>query len=119
MNRNKLIIENCPNFYRIVNFEYFDDDYITEKLINIYEKFIFNIDISNQEDLRMVKNIDYVLGKYIDDYMFRRRMQKDILTVKIKKSCNNIIKTIVESIISIFNKYEEDTIRNIYISRWI
>lgn len=119
MNKNKLVLDNCPNFYRIVNFDYFEDDYITDKLIKIYESFIFNIDIANVEEIKKVNKIDYVLGKYIDDYLFRRRMQTEIVNVKIKKSCTNVLHAIVESIITIFNRYEEETTRNIYISRWI
>ncbi len=118
LNKNKLILEKCPNFYRIVNFEYFEEDAITEKLIKIYESFIFNIDISNNEDLETVKKIDYVLGKYIDDFLFRRKMQKEIMHVKVSKT-GNVLKTIVESIIQIFNRYEEETLKNIYIAKWI
>lgn len=119
MNKNKLILDNCPNFYRIVNFDYFEDDYISEKLINIYESYIFNIDITNSDDINTVKKIDFVLGKYIDDYLFRRKMQLEIVNVKVKKSCTDILRAVVESIITIFNRYEEETTRNIYISRWI
>lgn len=119
MNKNKLILNNCPNFYRIVNFDYFEDDYITEKLINIYESYIFNIDITNSDEVKTVKKIDYVLGKYIDDYLFRRKMQSEIVNVKVKRSCTDILLAVVESIITIFNRYEEETTRNIYISRWI
>ena len=119
MNKNKFVLSNCPNFYRIVNFDYFEDDNVTEKLIKIYENYIFNIDITDEEEIKNVKKIDYVLGKYIDDYLFRRKMQIEIANVKIKKSCPNILKAVVESMISIFNRYEEETTRNIYISRWI
>lgn len=119
MNKNKLVLSNCPNFYRIVNFEYFEEDFVTEKLIKIYEDFIFKANIENQEEIHIVKKIDYVLGRYIDDYLFRRRMQKEIYRVKVKKESTNILQGIVLSIIQIFNHYEEDTIRNIYISRWI
>lgn len=119
MNKNKLVLNNCPNFYRIVDFDYFDDDVVSEKLIQIYENYIFNIDITNEEEIKLVKKIDYVLGKYMDDYLFRRKMQKEILNVRIKKTCPNILKAVVESIVSIFTRYEEETTRNIYISRWI
>lgn len=119
MNKNKIVLQNCPNFYRIVNFEYFEEDAVTEKLIKIYEDFIFKADIENVEELNMVKKIDYVLGKYIDDYLFRKRMQKEIFHVKVKSTCTNVLRSVVESIIQIFNHYEEDTVRNIYISRWI
>ena len=36
MQSNKEVLKYCPNFYRIVNFDYSNDDYITEKLISIY-----------------------------------------------------------------------------------
>ena len=119
MNKNKLILDYCPNFYRIVNFEYFEEDRVSEKLIKIYKDFIFKANITDLEEKRMVSRIDYVLGKYIDDYVFRRKMQQEIFQVKVSKTCVNVLKTIVESIISIFNHYEKDTLRNIYISRWI
>lgn len=119
MNNNKIVIDYCPNFYRIVNFEYFEEDTVTDKLIKIYKDFIFKANLDNREDMNMVKRIDYVLGKYIDDYFFRRRMQQEIFKIKVTNTYTNILKTIVEGIIFIFNKYEEDTKRNIYISRWI
>lgn len=119
MNKNKEILAICPNFYRIKNFEYFEDDMVTDKLIKIYESYIFKINVTDEFEKDLAKQIDYVLGKYIDDYMFRRKMQTEIFNVRIKKACSNILQVIVESIISIFNHYEEETIRNIYISRWI
>ena len=48
---NKEIIKHCPNFYRIINFEFFEVDKLTEKLIGVYEKFIFSIDAYNPSDL--------------------------------------------------------------------
>ena len=119
MNKNKLVLEMCPNFYRIINFEYFEGDLVTEKLIKIYEDFIFKADINNREEAKVVKKIDYVLGKYIDDNLFRRKMQKEIFNVRISSTYKNKLLMIVESIIAIFNHYEEDTTRSIYIARWI
>ena len=119
VNKNKLVLEMCPNFYRIINFEYFEEDLVTEKLIKIYEDFIFKADIKNEEEARMVKKIDYVLGKYIDDNLFRRKMQKEIFNVKVSKNYKNKLMAVVENIIAIFNHYEQDTTRSIYIARWI
>lgn len=119
MNNNKVVLKYCPNFYKIVNFNYDESDYITEKLFSIYEDYIFKIDIHNIDEIENAKNLDYVLGKYIDDYLFRKELSKELLQVRIKKNCTDIIKAIVESIISIFNRYQEFTTRNIYISRWI
>ncbi len=119
MNKNKLVLNHCPNFYRIINCDYFEDDRVTEKLINIYEDFIFKVDIENNEELNMVKKIDFVLGKYVDDYTFRRKLQEEVFQVKITKTCTNLLRTVVENIIAIFNRYEVETTRKFYIARWI
>ena len=34
MKKNKIIINNCSNFYKISNFDFFEGDYISEKLVS-------------------------------------------------------------------------------------
>ena len=119
MNNGKEIIALCPNYYKIVNFDYDDEDYISEKLINIYKDYLFKININSIDDVNTAKQMDEVLNKYIDDYVFRKEMNKELLNVKINKSCTDILKAIVDSILAIFNHYQEYTTRNIYVSRWI
>src|SRR5574344_874859 len=96
MNKNKLILRYCPNFYRIINFEYFEDDYLTERLITIYEKFIFGISTTDMEEVNTASMIDKVLAKYIDDYQFRKEMKHQLLELKVSKSSTNILKNIVD-----------------------
>jgi len=50
---NKLILKYCPNFDRIINLDYYEDDAVTERLIHIYEKFIFSSNIENEEDIKL------------------------------------------------------------------
>ena len=110
MNKNKQIIENCPNFYKIINFDYFEEDYFTANLIKIYRYFVFSI--------TKVKEIDKILAKYIDDYIFRKEMKYELLKVKITKD-ENLLQNLINSIIGIFEQFEEGKTRKIYISRWI
>lgn len=116
---NKQIINYCENFYKIINFEPMENDVISTKLIRIYQEYIFNIDINNNEDISSIKELDHVIGKYIDDYLFRKELQKEIIKVSVRKDAKNVLKEIINSIIKIFNNYEEYTTRVIYISRWI
>ncbi|MBE6140679.1 MAG: hypothetical protein E7172_03995 [Firmicutes bacterium] len=116
---NKKVIEYCKNFYKIVNFEPLFNDGISDKLIRIYQGFIFNIDLNNDEDIKTIQELDHAVGKYIDDYSFRKEFQKQIVKVKIKRDAKDMLKEFIKSIINIFNDYEEYTTRVIYISRWI
>ena len=59
------------------------------------------------------------MGRYIDDYLFRKTLKQELVKVRVKRSCGDIIRTIVENIIEIFHRVEFEQTRKIYISKWI
>ena len=115
---NKEVLNYCPNYYNIVDFDFHDNDLISEKLVSIYKNYVFSINIQNREEIEKVQELDRVLANYIHDYLFRSTLQKEIVEVKVKKD-NNVLKSLVDIIIKIFSHYEEYTTRKIYISKWI
>jgi len=119
VDQSKKILEYCPNYNRIVHFDYLKDDVITAKLIRVYKDFVFRINIHSSNDVKDLCDLDYVLGRYIDDYCFRKELKKEIVLVKIKKTCTDILKAFVESILKIFDNYLENSTRKITIARWI
>lgn len=119
MSYNKEILNYCPNFNRIVNFEYLKEDQISAKLVKVYKDYIFRVKQDNINEIEEVKKFDYVLGRYIDDYTFRKELRREIIQVKVKKTCTDILRAIVESIIKIFHNYLENSTRVITIARWI
>ena len=72
----------------------------------------------NEEELKKVNTIDKVLAKYVDDYTFRKAMKNELIQVRFKTR-ENLLQNLVNSIIGIFEKYEEGSTRNIYFARWI
>ena len=120
MDKNKIIIEHCPNFYKIVNFDYFEDDNFTASLIKLYRDYIFSVNVLNEEELKKVKSLDIVLAKYIDDYIFRKNMKYELMRIKFTgNNKDDLLQKIINSILGIFDKYEEGKTRNIFIARWI
>ena len=117
MNESNEILKYCPNYYYIVNFDFNENDIISDKLLTIYKNYIFSIDVQNPEDLQKAEDLDRILASYINDYLFRSTLQKEILTVRVQR--DNFIRNLVDAIIKIFSNYEEYTTRKIYISKWI
>ena len=118
MNKNKQILRHCPNFYKIINFEYYDDDEISNKLIDVYEKYVFKVDISDKNEVKRLEQLDLVLNKYIDDYFFRKELKVEMKKIKVRKD-EDILSAIVNWIIRVFDNYEVGYTRNIYFSRWL
>lgn len=113
------LIKYCPNYYKITEFEFFEDDYISYRLVTFYKDYVCNIEKFDVEDLKRATAIDKVISKYIDDYTFRNEMKRELVHIKVKSTVSNILKVIIDNIIKIFEKYEIDSTRKIYISRWI
>ena len=118
MKNNKLVLNYCKNFERITNTDFLGDT-LSLQLVKIYKDYIFNIDLTQEEEIENVIEIDKIMGRYIDDYLFRKTLKQELVKVRVKRSCGDIIRTIVENIIEIFHRVEFEQTRKIYISKWI
>ena len=119
MSENKKILKYCPNYYQIINFNPLADDVITQKIIRMYREYIFKINIYNEEEVNQIKELDAAISKYINDFLFRKEVQRQINNTSIKRDCPDVIKFFVDLILRVFTNYEDYTTRVIYISRWI
>lgn len=118
MKKQKLILSYCPYFYKIINFEFYEDDVISKKLIMLYRDYIFNVDVTNKRDIAKAQRLDLILNKYIDDYVFRKTLQKDILSINVLDG-ETKEQVFISGIFSIYDAYESGYTRNIYFARWI
>lgn len=118
MKKNKQVLTHCPNFYKITNFEYYEDDLLSEKLVEVYEEFVFKVDLVNKKQITKLEQLDLILNKYIDDYFFRKELKAEMKKIKIRKD-EDILNAIVDWIIKVFDNYEVGYTRNIYFSRWL
>lgn len=116
---NKQLLEYCPNFDKIINADFYEDDHITKKIIKIYEDFIFSVDLNDVVKVKKMTNLDCLVAKYLTDYNFRIELQKALAEIKVSSKVKDIVDYIVTTLISIFEAYKEGYTRKIYIPRWI
>lgn len=118
MHENKQRLRHCPNFYKIVNFEYFEGDKLSEKLIDIYQEYVFKVDLTNKKEVVKLEQLDVVLRKYTEDHFFRKELKVEMKRIRVRKD-EDILNAIVNWIIRVFDSYEEGFTKNIYFSRWL
>ena len=116
---DRLILTYCPNYYKIINFKFLENDYISNKLVNFYRNYIYRINVKNKEELNVAHKVDTIISKYIDDYIFRRELKDGLVKITVRRSVDDVIKVIIDNVIKIFDRYQEGITRKIYISRWI
>lgn len=116
---NKIILKYCKDYFRIINEEFTESDYVTGKVIQIYQKYIFSINTRDKNQLKKATALNTAVARYIDDREFKTILSNNLKTLKVSKKVDNLIEFIAEDIIKEYNKYAEGYTRNLYISKWI
>ncbi len=116
---NKIIIKYCKDYYRIINEEFSADDYMSDKVIKIYQSFIFSINVKNKSELKKAIALNTAVARYFDDREFRTLLNSYLASLKVSKSETNVIAYIANAINNQYEKYREGFTRNLYIPRWI
>ena len=116
---NKIIVKYCKDYYRIINEEFSELDFMSGRLIQIYQTYIFSINARIKEQLKSAVDLNTAVARYFDDREFKTMLTNMLKSLKVSKSETNVIGYIVNAIIKEYDKYMEGYTRNLYISRWI
>ena len=116
---NKVVLKYCPDYYRIINEEFNELDYMSDKIIQVFQQYIFSIDIRNKNDIKKISSLNKAIVRYIDDREFKTILTNFLLALKVPKGTKNVVSIIADNIIEQHLKYMEGFTRNIYIPRWI
>ena len=117
--RNKIIIKYCKDYYKIINERFSENDKMSDKVIQIYQSYIFSVDEKEKNALKRAVALNNAVNKYFDDREFRNNLNNHLKVLKAPKGEKDILLYIVNSIIMSYNKYLDGYTRNLYIPRWI
>lgn len=72
---NAKVMKCAVNYDRVVNFIYDNDDFITDKIINYYKNYIFNV---VPKERHMVKSLDMIIYKFLTDIYFNSYLKENL-----------------------------------------
>ena len=116
---NKIVLKYCKDYYRIINEEFSELDFMSDKVIHIYQSFIFSINKRNKLELKKASDLNKAIARYFDDREFKTLLNNFLSALKVSKKETNVIAYIATAIIKEYDKYMEGFTRNLYIPRWI
>ena len=116
---NNIVLKYCKDYYRIINEEFNELDFMSDKVIQIYQTFIFSINKRNKTDLKKASDLNKAVVRYFDDREFKTLLNNFLSALKVSKSETNVMGFIAGAIIKEYDKYMEGFTRNLYIPRWI
>lgn len=113
------ILSNCPNYDKIVNYEYEYGDTLSSKLIDWYRELIFSCDGENPNQLRIIYQIDHSLSMYVEDNQYKRGLSKILSKDEVDLNNSVLIQRVIKKIIEFTNQYERDEILELVSNKWL
>ncbi len=113
------ILSNCPNYDKIVNYEYEYGDTLSSKLIDWYRELIFSCDGENINQLRIIYQIDHSLSMYVEDSQYKRGLSKILSKDEVDLNNSVLIQNVIKKIIEFTNQYERDEILELVNNKWL
>lgn len=115
----KKILENCPNYDKIVNYEYPYGDMLTKKLIDWYRELIFSANGNNENQLLLIRALDRSLYLYIKDNRYKRGLRKIVNVDELTFENKGIIKEVIKKLIDFTSNYEKKEVREVKVAKWL
>lgn len=117
--KNKIIIKYCKDYYKIINERFSELDVMSDRVIQVYQSFIFSVDPRDKIELKRAIALNNSIVKYFEDREFRKELSNSLKTLKVPKGTKNVLLFVVNTILQIHTKYMDGYTRNLYIPRWI
>lgn len=103
----------CKYYDFIINFHYPTYDYVTEKLINIYQEFIFGMNPDDKKALAMARQLDQVMYVYLTTKHFYQMVQNYDM------NGTSMIFEDAADIIALYHDYIKDEMKSTSTTKWI
>ena len=108
----KKILKCCPYYDDIINSDVIYEDELSVDLIDWYKDLIFSCNGDNEEDIKVVRDIDRCMYLYINDNKYRKGLRK-IIDLSLSND------KIIDSILRYTSKYEDNEILYITSTKWL
>lgn len=119
INHVKKVLENCPHYDTIINYEYPYGDVMSKKIIDWYRELIFSANGNNEEQLMLIKLLDKSLYLYVKDNKYKRGLRKIVNVDELTFDNKNIIKDVIKKLIEFTRSYEKKEVREVSIAKWL
>lgn len=113
------ILNSCPYYDQIVNYEYQEGDILSKSLIDWYRELIFSADGFNEKQLKIISAMDKALYLYVRENKYKKGLKKVLNENDISIDNQTSIANAIKKILMFTNSYEKQEILEISNSMWL
>lgn len=113
------ILNSCPYYDKIVNYEYNEGDLLSKALIDWYRELIFSADGYNEKQLKIISAMDKALYLYVKENKYKKGLEKVLQEKDVSIDNQTSIANAIKKILLYTNSYEKQEVLEITNSVWL
>lgn len=113
----KKILKCCPYYDDIINSDIIYNDDISIDLIEWYKDIIFSCNGDNEEDIKLIRDIDRCMYIYVNDNKYKKELKNKIINKNI--DLKDDYKIVIDKIFKYTEEYEEKELLYITSTKWL
>lgn len=111
------VLTCCSHYDDIIKHDFLEDDILTRKLIEYYQKYILSIE-DVEDSLTLIKKLDDAMFKYISNYAFAKSLKETLDVELVTSEEFSYIDQLMKYLVDFYDKYDDNSVV-VNITRWI
>ena len=112
----KNILKYAPNYDEIVSFQFKEDDFITKRIINYYQEYLFGVIKSNNYRIRV---LDKIVFEYLTNCKFNIYTKEFLEELEDSNDDIDYYNNLDINLPRLYRSYEKDSLEVISSARWL
>ncbi|MDO5569182.1 MAG: hypothetical protein Q4G04_03630 [bacterium] len=113
------VLEQCPHYDAIVNYDYIEGDELSLSLIEWYRELVFSVNIDDENQMKVISAIDKSLSIYIKDNNYKRQIHDVISTEEISINDGDLLINLIKKIVNFTTRYQKKEVLEVEVSQWL
>lgn len=112
----KETLKCAPHYDEIISFNFKEDDFITERIINYYQEYLFGIIKSNNYRIRV---LDKIIYEYLTNSKFNRYAKEFLENLEVSNDDIDYYNNLDINLPRLYRMYEKNSLLVVSSTRWL
>ncbi len=111
------VLKCTPNYNEITNYNFDENDFVSQRIINYYQEFIFGNLYKPQP--KKIKLFDKLVGEYIKDDKFHQYVQFHLKELELSNSNIDYYESFDENLEILYKEFEKNSLSKVVSTKWL
>ncbi|MDD2434780.1 MAG: hypothetical protein PHO63_00820 [Bacilli bacterium] len=111
------VLKYSPNYNDIVNYNFDEDDFVSQRIINYYQEYLFGNIYKPQ--LKKIKVFDKIVWEYIKNDQFYQYVQYYLKELELSNSDLDYYEHLDRNLEKLYKDFDKNSLKKVVSTKWL